>query len=77
MEDSAREPGGDVCGWSLSLVLKIWEFGKCKKEEHSRKKEQHSEGMNSQSGFVVNGAWVRGSRAWCLVFEAPRLAGGL
>lgn len=45
-------------GWVVSsLVLKIWEFGKCKKEEHSRKKEQHSEGMNSQSGFVVNGAW--------------------
>lgn len=52
------EPGGGVRGGrSLSLVLKIWEFGKCKKEEHSRKKEQHSEGMNSQSGFVVNGVW--------------------
>lgn len=68
---------GGTKGWVVSsLVLKIWELVKCKKEEHSRKKEMSdSEGMN-WSGFVGEWGLVRGSRAWCLVFEAHRPGAG-
>ena len=76
MKDSARGAWRGRKGWVVSEPCpEDLEFGKCKKEEHSRKKEQHCEGTNS---VRLHGEWglVRSSRGWCLAFEAYRLAGG-